>query len=79
MSNLLMLMSMALLSQQAVGLTPLQHPDVVALLDFKAAFENGDQVLKSWGNATQDPCTSNWTGIVCSSDPGGSPNRVTEL
>ena len=38
--------------------------DAELLLSFKDLWENGQDVLSSWSNATA-PCGGSWTGVSC--------------
>jgi hypothetical protein len=57
--------------QASSNATGANNDDVTALLEFKASFTNGGEVLISWNGS--DPCTG-WAGVTCDSS-----GRVVEL
>lgn len=58
------------------------NDDAALLLQFKAAFTNGNTVLYNWTSSSQDPCASGrWIGVQCASinNNGVNETRVIEL
>jgi len=50
---------------------------VNALKAIKGSLVDPSNKLKNWGSG--DPCTSNWTGILCNKIPSDSYLHVTEM
>ncbi|XP_066312788.1 probable LRR receptor-like serine/threonine-protein kinase At1g06840 isoform X1 [Miscanthus floridulus] len=51
--------------------------EVNALKAIKGSLVDPSNKLKNWGSG--DPCTSNWTGIICNKIPSDSYLHVTEI